>query len=268
VHDRIYGIKIINVKDVVDLNDIEDDRIVITANACHPGAEIDDVQVSGQVVSVAPSVTTGGANGLKIEASNAVMRNVQYINAQYTGSPNGSYLASGTRVGSGNPFGALIFNRDSGITNLVVAHLRAVNSEGVGATLRGGPSGEPMTVTFDDLTLTNTFGNACIRLPAFSAPTGRDQIHVSNVTCSSAADARTRFGSNLVGLLLLPTGGVPTNGASGDVAIRNSRFTGYPRPLFIYGGGGFKGVVVDGVTWDSGRPAVDPSTIMRNTSPH
>jgi len=56
---------------------------------------------------------------------------------------------------------------------------------------------------------------------------------------------------------------------SGDVVIRNSRFIGYPRPFFIYGGGGFKGVLVDGVSWDSGRPAFDASTILRNTTaPH
>ncbi len=173
VHDRIYGIKILNEKDIIDLNDIQDDRIVITAKACHPGAEMDDIQVSGQVVTVAPSVTNGGANGLKIEAANSVMRNVQYTDIQYTGSPNGSYLASGTRVGSGNPFGALIFDKDSGMSNIVVAHVHAVNSEGIGVVLRGGPSGEPMSITFDDLTLTNSYGAACVRFASISPPTGK-----------------------------------------------------------------------------------------------
>jgi len=268
VPDRIYAIKILNEKDVIDLNDIQDDRIVITAKACHPGAEMDDIQVSGQVVSVAPSVTNGGANGLKIEAANSVMRNVQYTDIQYTGSPNGAYLPSGTRVGSGNPFGALIFDKDSGMNNILVAHVRAVNSEGVGVVLRGGPSGEPVSVTFDDLTLTNTYAT-CVRIASLSPPTGRDQVHVLNVSCSAAPDARARFGNALTGALFLPTGGVATNGVSGDVVIRNSRFIGYPRPFFIYGGGGFKGVLVDGVSWDSGRPAFDASTILRNTTaPH
>lgn len=267
VHDTITGIKILNEHDTIDLNDIEDDRIVLTAKGCNPGAEMDDILVSGQVVTVAPSVTTGGANGLKIEAANAMMRNVQYTDAQYTGSPSGSYLPSGTRIGSGNPFGALIFDRNSGMTNVVVSHVRAVNSEGVGAILRGGPAGEPVSLTFDDLTLTNGYAPTCVRLSALAPPSGRDQIHVFNVTCSSAPEARARFGNNLAGIFFLPTGGVSTNGVSGDVEIRNSRLTGYSRPLFIYGGGGFKGVVVDGVSWDSGRPAVDPSTIMRNT-PH
>ncbi len=268
VRDRIYAIKILGEKDVIDLNDIQDDRIVITAKACHPGAEMDDIEVAGQVVSVAPSVTNGGANGLKIEAANSVMRNVRYTDAQYMGSPNGTYLASGTRVGSGNPFGALIFDKDSGMTDIVIAHLRAVNSEGVGVVLRGGPSGEPVSMTFDDLVLTNTYAT-CVRIASLAPPTGRDQVHVLNVTCSAAAEARARFGNALTGALFLPTGGVPTNGISGDVVIRNGRFVGYPRPFFIYGGGGFKGVVVDGVSWDAGRPAFDPSTILRNTSaPH
>ncbi|HEX3468810.1 MAG TPA: hypothetical protein VHT05_12100, partial [Candidatus Elarobacter sp.] len=133
IHDKISGIKIVNEHDTIDLNDIEDDRIVLTAKGCNTGAEMDDILVRGQVVAVAPSVTTGGANGLKIEAADAMMRNVTYTDAQYTGSANGSYLPSGTRIGSGNPFGALIFDRNSGMTNIVVSHLRAVNSEGVGA---------------------------------------------------------------------------------------------------------------------------------------
>jgi hypothetical protein len=268
VPDRIDRIKIVNERDDVDLNDIQDDRIVLTAKACNPGAAMDDIQITGHVVSIAPSVTNGAFNGLKLEAGNAVMHNVEYTDARYTGSPNGSYKPDGTRTAMGNPFGALIFDRGAGITNLVVAHLHAVNSEGIGAGLRGGPSGEPVTVTLDDLNLTNTYSNVCVRFAGFSAPSGHDQVHVSNVTCSAAPEARARFGDNLFGVLFLPTGGVATNGVSGDVAIRNSRFVGYARPLFIYRGGGFKGVVVDGVTWDGGRPEVDPSTIMRNTSPH
>jgi hypothetical protein len=268
VQDKIYGIKIINEKDVVDLNDIEDDRIVITAKGCHPGAEMDDIQVSGQVVTVAPSVTTGAVNGLKIETFASTMHNVQYTNAQYTGSPNGSYLASGTRTGSGYPFVALIFDKDSGMSDILVAHVRAVNAVGIGGILRGGPSNEAVSATLDDLTLTNTYGGSCIRFASLAQPTGRDQVRVSNVTCSAALDARNRFGNSLIGAQFVPTGGVPTNGVSGDVSIRNSRFIGYTQPLSIYGGGGFKGVVVDGVTWDTGRPAVDPTTIMRNTSPH
>ena len=268
VHDRVYGIKIINEHDDIDLNDIQDDRIVVTAIACHPGAVMEDIQVSGQVVSIAPSVTTGSANGLKIEASNAVMRNVQYTDAQYTGSPNGPFLEKGTRLATGNPFGALIFNQDSGITNVVVAHLRAVNSEGIGMVLRGGPSGEPVTATVDDVSLTNTYA-ACVRFASLSQPSGRDQVHVSNVTCSAAPESRARFGTGLYGALFLPTGGVPTNGVSGDVVIRNSRFIGYSRPIVIYNGGGFKGAVLDGVTWDTGTPVVDRSTILRNmTAPH
>jgi hypothetical protein len=269
IRDNIYGIKILNEKDVVDLNDIEDDRIVITAKGCNPGAEMTDIQVNGQVVTVAPAVTNGGVNGLKIESFKAMMRNVQYTNAQYTGSPNGSYIASGGRVGSGDPFVALIFDKDSGMTDILVAHVRAANSEGIGVILRGGPGGEPMSVTFDDLTLTNSYGAACVRFAALSPPSGRDQVHVFNVTCSAAPEARARFGNGLYGALFLPTGGVPTNGVSGDVVIRNSRFIGYSRPILIYSGGGFKGALVDGVTWDTGTLAVDRSTILRNTAgPH
>lgn len=265
VRDKISGIKILDEKDVVDLDDIEDDRIVITAKGCNPGAEMDDIVVNGQVVTIAPSVTTGGANGLKIETFNASLRNLQYTNTQYTGSPNGSYLASGTRYGSGVPFVALIFSKNSGMNDITVAHMRAANSVGVAVVTRGGASGEPVKVTFDDLTLTNTYGAACLRIASLAPPSGRDQVHVSNVTCSASPDARARFGNGLYGLLFAPTG-VATNGLSGDVGVRNSRFTGYPQPVSIYGGGGFKGIVLDGVSWDSGRPTVDPSTIMRNTS--
>ncbi len=264
VHDKISGVKILDEKDVVDLDDIEDDRIVITAKGCSPGAEMDDVIINGQSVTIAPTVSTGGVNALKIETFNATLRNLQYTNTQYTGSPNGSFRASGTRSASGAAFVALIFDKNSGMDGITIAHMRAVNSEGVAVVVRGGPTGEPPNVTFDDLTLTNAYGAVCLRIASLAPPSGRDQVHVSNVTCTSSPDARTRFGSALYGVLFVPTG-VPTNGLSGDVTVRNSRFIGYPRPVAIYAGGGFKGVVLDGVSWDSGRPAVDPSTIMHNT---
>jgi hypothetical protein len=264
VHDKISAIRIVNQRDMVDLNDIEDDRIVITANGCHPGAEIDDIQVSGQVVSIAPSVTTGGVNGLKIEALNAVMRNVQYTDAQYTGSPNGPYLRN-DRLGSGSAFAALIFNQDSGISNLSITHLRASNSMGVGLGLRGGPAGEPVHTILDDISLLNSYGQLCLRFAGNAQPTGNDVLHVSNVTCSASPEARARFGASLIGAYFLPSG-VPTNGVSGDVVVQNSRFLGYAQPIYIYGGGGFRGVVLDGVSWDTGHPVVDRSTIFRNTS--
>ncbi len=201
-HDRVTTIKILNEKDVVDLNDIEDDRIVITANACHPGAEMDDIQVRGQTVAISPSVMTGGANGHRnrgLERHRCGLSNT--LDAHHTtGSAERLDLANAnaTRV-RGNPFrrrlGLQI--RDSGITDLVVAHLRAVNSAGVGAVLRGGPLGEPMSVTFDDLMLTNTYGNVCVRFAALSPPTGRDQVHVFNVTCSSAPEARAKVSETI-----------------------------------------------------------------------
>ncbi|HZO95344.1 MAG TPA: hypothetical protein VFB22_16470 [Candidatus Baltobacteraceae bacterium] len=267
VHDRIDGITIENTKDVVDEQSIQDDRIVISASGCRPGAEIDHVDVSGQTVSVAPSVRLGAANALKIEAANAVMRDVRFTGLSYTGSPNGSYLPSGSRWATGYAFAALIFNTNSGIDDVSVTHLRAVSSEGVALALRGGPGGEPVHVTLDDLTITDGLGSACVRLGSLAAPTGRDQVRLSRITCSAAPQARERFGDALYGILLAPTGGVPGNGVSGDVEIRDSRLTGFPKPLGIAGSGGFRGVVVDGVTWDSGRPQIDRSTIMRNV-PH
>jgi hypothetical protein len=264
MHDKISSIKIVGEKDVVDLNDIEDDRIVITASACHPGAEMDDVEVSNHVVTVAPSVTTGGANGFKVEALNATIHGVRYAGVQYTGSPNGSYIPAGDRLGTGTPFAALIFNKDSGINDIVVTHLHAVNSQGMGVALRGGPSGEPVNVTLDDVSLLNSYGRVCIRFGALAAPTGNDRVHISNVTCAAAPEARAQFGAGVAGLYFLPSG-LPTNGVSGDVVVQNAHFTGFAVPLFIYGGGGFAHVVVDGATWDTGKPAVDRTTIFRNS---
>jgi hypothetical protein len=158
----------------------------------------------------------------------------------------------------------LIFNKDSGINDIVVTHLHAVNSQGMGVALRGGPSGEPVNVTLDDVSLLNSYGRVCIRFGALAAPTGNDRVHISNVTCAAAPEARAQFGAGVAGLYFLPSG-LPTNGVSGDVVVQNAHFTGFAVPLFIYGGGGFAHVVVDGATWDTGKPAVDRTTIFRNS---
>jgi len=49
------------------------------------------------------------------------------------------------------------------MTDISVAARSCDQLRGHRRGLRGGPGGEPMTVTFDDLTLTNSYGAACVR---------------------------------------------------------------------------------------------------------
>jgi len=125
---QIYAIKILNEKDVIDLNDIQDDRIVITAKACHPGR---DGRHSGQRPGRLGRALRDERRRkrLKIEAANSVMRNVQYTDIQYTGSRTARIFRA-ARGWVGQPVRPLIFDKDSGMNNILVAHVRAVNSEG------------------------------------------------------------------------------------------------------------------------------------------
>jgi len=267
--DRVYNIRIAHERDVVDLENLQDDRIVVTASACSPGATIDGVAISDQNVSIAPDLTSGGANGLKVEAFNAVLSGVQYADVRYSGSAKGTYNPSGSHTASGTIFAALAFNKNSEINRVSVSHVNATYSNGLGMVMSGGENNDPVSMTLQDITLTDTFTPTCIGFGALSAPTGNDTIQLTDFTCTAAAAARARFGNALYGVRFLPTGGVPTNGVSGTVLVRNGRISGYSVPIFVYGGGGFRNLTVDGVSWDSGRPEVDRSTVFRNVpQPH
>lgn len=267
--DRVYGIRITNERDVVDLENLQDDRIVISASACSPGATIEDIAISNQYVSVSPDLASGGANALKVEAFNAVLSGLQFANVRYTGSAKGTYTSSGSHTASGTIFAALAFNKDSEINRVSVSHVNAMNSNGLGVVMSGGTKNEPVSMTFQDIVLTDTYTPTCIGFGALSQPTGNDTIQLTDFTCTAAAVARAHFGNALYGVRFLPTGGVPTNGVSGTVVVRNGHISGYPVPISVYGGGGFRNLTVDGVSWDGGRPAVDPSTVFRNVpQPH
>ncbi|HZO92359.1 MAG TPA: hypothetical protein VFB22_01200 [Candidatus Baltobacteraceae bacterium] len=263
VTDQVWNLRIQNETDVIDLGNIEDDRDVVSASSCGtpstgptaPGIRslIDD----GQQVYIAPTVTSGGVNGLKVEpTSGNKIIGVSFTNWDFVGSPNGGYTQTtgGVPWATGSPFAGLdASGNGTGILrDITIAHGHAEYA----ANIPVGPdaeSGASRSVTVEDVTMQNALFQSCITLAATQPPTGYERVTIRDSTCMAAPAAIAHYGASTMLGFQIAGAGSPSNGFQGAVTLSNDVAIGYGIPWEV-ANCTCAGAIVSNVRYDAGTP--------------
>jgi hypothetical protein len=256
---KLSNVRIDGVADFVDGRYIDDDRIVVGGSGVAT-SETSDVTISNVQTFVFDGVT-GGVNAIKIQPGNTgTIHGVKIENVRYRGSGSGQYgspIPAYDADGSGAPLAVMGNARNGAVNDVTVSNITATNSMGLGLAIKANAlSGGIARLTVDRVSMHNCYATGAAFLPAFfSDPTGQDQVRISNVTIQAAPIALTR--GHPIGFMIRGYRGM--NGAIGTFVVSGVSVSGYQTPVYVAPGPSFSNLVMEHVTWDSGRVRLPPS---------
>ena len=259
VTSTAHDIYINGVHDVIDTNNVADDRTVVdgvTNPAPGKLGQMYNFTIENIDVDVKDNVTTGSINGVHINpATNTIIHNVLIENIKFHGSPNGHYgapLPSARSLNaSGAPF-AIHANQLNGfVRNVTIRNINAVNSGAIFLGL-GAESGQVTNTVVDNVQLLNCLDySAAIVVQVSGNSTGSDRVIIRNFHATAAPQAAAA-GGHPSGLYF---SALPGKGVSGNVVIQNGLLEGYTKPLVVRPG--FDGMQLEGVRWTTGQAQVE-----------
>lgn len=277
VTSSFYNLTVENEYDTVDLDNIEDDRIEIdgsTAPYAQPltGAPLGSIKhlvFQNINVTVAPSVTVGSINAIRLNSSfNTEIDDVSVNGVTYVGSPSGyGPIVDGTmHQGTGSVISMNTNDVQGYIDDLSVQNINAQYTLGVGMAL-GAPAGQPLVATLANVVVQNAFVYGGVTFvfstptPTVRNPNGPYDVTISNVQLSGSPQNALNPASTPLGIDFHRH--VATAG-DGDVLLQNVTVTGFGTPLLIEPG--FDGMVLDNVHW-TGTAEIGSKVTEQNSGP-
>jgi hypothetical protein len=277
VTSSFYNLTVTNEYDTVDLNNIEDDRIEIDGitapfnkpltNA--PLGLIRHLVFQNINVTVAPAVSVGSVNALRLNAShNTEIEDVTVNGVNYVGSPNGyGPLSDGTmHDGTGSVVSMNGDDVQGYLNDLTVENVNAQYTIGVGVTL-GAPAGQPLSAVVNNVVVHDAFLYGGVSLTFMTPkPTTRNpntpyDVVVSNVAVDGSAQNSLNPAASPIGIEFhrhLPSAG------DDNVLLQNVTATGFTTPLLIEPG--FDGMMLQNVHWN-GTAVIGSQVTESNSGP-
>lgn len=274
---QLYNVTMSNEYDTVDLDYIEDDRIEFDGltypynapllNA--PLGEIYNLSFTNINVTVAPTVTVGSVNGVRLDSSfNTEIHDVTIDGMQYLGSPAG-YVPS-TVVTMHDGTGAVTAMNGSDIqgyiNNIVVQNITATNTIGVGISL-GAPPGQPLSGEMRNVTVHDAFVFGGVGLtfltakPTVRRPNSPYDVILSGITVDGSPMNALETSVSPIGVEIhdhLPS--------SGDAAMLLQDVTATNFKTAILLDHGFDGAILDDVHWN-GAVTILSNVVEINSGP-
>jgi hypothetical protein len=258
---KLYNVTVSNEYDNVDLDYIEDDRIEFDGftypynapllNA--PLGEIYNLTFTNINITVAPTVTIGSINGLRLNSSyNTEIHDVLIDGMQYTGSPAG-YVPSTVKTMHDGTGGVTSMNGSDiqgYINNIVEQNITATNTIGVGVAL-GAPPGQPLSADMRNITVHNAFVFGGIQLsfltpkPTVRRPNSAYDITLSGIEVDGSPMNALEPSVNPIGIEILDH-----LATSGDPAMQLQDVTATNFKTAILLDHGFDGALLENVHWN------------------
>ncbi len=249
---ELHNVRINGVADFVDGQYIDDDRVVVDGSGVQR-SEISNVTIKN-IQTIAFDDITGGINSIKINpGAKGTIHGVTIENVRYRGPAVGRYtppLNLHHAVGSGSPV-AILGNAspDGAVNDVTIDNVHATNSMGMPVALKATPlSGQTVKLSVNNVSIIHCYELGAAMLIGFwSAPTGADKVHISNVTVQASPEALSQT-QQLFGIMM--RGKAPEHGVSGDVTVSDVTIRGYPIPLYVAGGPSFRNMTLARVRAD------------------
>jgi hypothetical protein len=277
VTSSLYNLTVTNEYDTIDLNFIEDDRIEIdgiTAPYAKPLTNaplglIRHLLFQNINVTVAPTVTVGSVNAVRLDTSyNTEIEDATVNGVNYVGAPSGyGPLSDGTmHDGTGSVVSMNGDDIQGYLNDLVVENVNAQYTIGVGVTL-GAPPGQPFSAVVNNIVVHDAFLYGGVGFtfmtpkPTTRNPNAPYDITVSNVEVDGSPQNSLNPAAAPIGIEFHRH--VPTAGDN-NILLQNVTATGFATPLYIEGG--FDGMVLQNVHW-SGTPVIGSQVTETDSGP-
>jgi hypothetical protein len=277
VTSSFYNLTVTNEYDTIDLNFIEDDRIEIdgiTAPYAKPLTNaplgiMRHLVFQNINVSVAPSVTAGSVNAVRLDSSyNTEIEDAVVSGVNYVGSPSGyGPLSDGTmHDGTGSVVSMNGDDIQGYLNDLVVENVNAQYTIGVGVTL-GAPPGQPLSAIVRNIVVHDAFLYGGVGFtfmtpkPTTRNPSAPYDVTVSNVEVDGSPQNSLNPAVSPIGIEFhrhLPTAG------DDNVLLQNVTATGFSTPLLVERG--FDGMLLQNVHW-SGTAVIGSQVTESNSGP-
>jgi hypothetical protein len=277
VTSSFYNLTVTNEYDTIDLNFIEDDRIEIdgiTAPYAKPLTNaplgiMRHLVFQNINVSVAPSVTVGSVNAVRLDSSyNTEIEDAVVSGVNYVGSPSGyGPLSDGTmHDGTGSVVSMNGDDIQGYLNDLVVENVNAQYTIGVGVTL-GAPPGQPLSAIVRNIVVHDAFLYGGVGFtfmtpkPTTRNPSAPYDVTVSNVEVDGSPQNSLNPAVSPIGIEFhrhLPTAG------DDNVLLQNVTATGFSTPLLVERG--FDGMLLQNVHW-SGTAVIGSQVTESNSGP-